>query len=229
MVMSQKQGNVSQDKRLVASKWYDPNCRTCPRLASYLDETKKAFPDYFCRPVPSFGDRHAKLLIVGLAPGKHGANATGRPFTGDHAGVLLYRTLYQYGLTNKPESIARGDGLQLYGCRVTNAVKCLPPENRPIGSEVRNCIGFIGAEVQDLPKGAVILALGKIAHDAVIRTFKLRLATHKFRHGGEIELADDRILLSSYHCSRYNTQTRRLTEKMFAIIISRAKHLSGLG
>ena len=142
--------------------------------------------------------------------------------------MLLYRTLYQYGLSNKPESTARGDGLQLYGCRITNAVKCLPPENRPIGSEVRNCIGFIGAEVQDLPKGAVILALGKIAHDAVIRTFDLKLSTHKFRHGGEIELAGNRILLSSYHCSRYNTQTRRLTEKMFAIIISRAKHLSGL-
>ncbi len=227
--MSQKQGMVIQDKRLVVSKWYDPNCRICPRLASYLDETKMAFPGYFCRPVPSFGDRHAKLLIVGLAPGKHGANATGRPFTGDHAGLLLFRILYQNGLSNKPESFARGDGLQLQGCRITNAVKCLPPGNRPIGSEVRNCSQFIDGEVQDLPKGAVILALGKIAHDAVIRTFNLRLATHKFRHGGEIELADDRILLSSYHCSRYNTQTRRLTEKMFVAIISRAKHLSGLG
>ena len=226
--MPHKQPKASQDQRLVASKWYDPDCRACPRLASYLDETKQAFPDYFCRPVPCFGDRSAKLLIVGLAPGKHGANATGRPFTGDHAGLLLYRSLYQYGLSNNPESNARGDGLQLHGCRITNAVKCLPPENRPIGSEVKNCIGFIGAEIQDLPKGAVILALGKVAHDAVIRVFELKLSTHKFRHGGEITLPDDRILLSSYHCSRYNTQTRRLTEQMFMTIVSRAKQLSGL-
>ncbi len=226
--MVKKRLTASQDQRLVASKWYDPDCRACPRLASYLDETSQAFPDYFCRPVPSFGDRHAKLLVVGLAPGKHGANATGRPFTGDHAGLLLYRILHQHGLSNKPESTARGDGLSLYGCRITNAVKCLPPENRPIGSEVRNCIGFIGAEIHDLPKGAVILALGKVAHDAVIRVFELKLSTHKFIHGGEITLRDDRILLSSYHCSRYNTQTGRLTEQMFTKIISRAKQLSGL-
>jgi uracil-DNA glycosylase family 4 len=142
--------------------------------------------------------------------------------------VLLYRVLHRYGLSSKPESTQRGDALQLHGCRITNAVKCLPPGNRPIGSEVRNCIGFIGAEIQDLPKGAVILALGQVAHDVVMRVFELKLSTHKFRHGGELALPDDRILLSSYHCSRYNTQTRRLTEQMFTTIVSRAKQLSGL-
>lgn len=201
------------------------DCRLCPRLAQFLDGVKADHPDYHAAPVPAFGDPDARLLIVGLAPGMHGANASGRPFTGDYAGILLYRTLHELGFSSAPESLARDDGLELYDCRITNAVKCLPPQNKPQTAEIRTCNGFLAAELRDLPAGAVILALGRIAHDAVLRAFGCKLSAYRFAHAAEHRLEDGRWLLDSYHCSRYNTQTRRLTEPMFRSVIARAREL----
>ena len=161
---------------------FDPDCRNCTRLAGFLDQTSAKYPDYHARPVPAFGDTAARLLIVGLAPGMHGANATGRPFTGDYAGILLYRTLFDFGFSNHPESVSRADGLRLTGCRITNAVKCLPPQNKPQLEEVRNCNRYLHAEIAALPQPAVIVALGKIAHDAVLRALDLRLSAYPFAH-----------------------------------------------
>ena len=146
----------------------------------------------------------------------HGANASGRPFTGDHAGILLYQTLFDCGFSNKPESVSLDDGLELYDCRITNAVKCLPPQNKPLLEEVKQCNHYLRAEIDGLPSPAVMLALGKLAHDAVLRVLGLRLSAYKFAHGGVHALADKLTLVDSYHCSRYNTQTRRLTPEMFA-------------
>ncbi|MGU9957776.1 MAG: uracil-DNA glycosylase [Arenicellales bacterium WSBS_2016_MAG_OTU3] len=204
---------------------YDPSCRRCDRLANFLDEVKREYPDYFCKPVPPFGDTNAKLLIVGLAPGKHGANASGRPFTGDYAGVLLYKTLHEFGFASKPESISSDDDLQLINCRISNAVKCLPPENKPIGSEVNNCKQFISAEIESLPAKSVLLALGGIAHKSVISILGLRQTDYPFSHAAKFELPDGRYLVSSYHCSRYNTQTRRLTPAMFRDVFTIVKEL----
>ncbi len=204
---------------------YDSSCRRCDRLANFLDEVKRQYPDYFCKPVPPFGDTKAQLLIVGLAPGKHGANASGRPFTGDYAGVLLYKTLHEFGFASKPESISSDDDLQLINCRISNAVKCLPPENKPIGSEVNNCKQFISAEIESLPAKSVLLALGGIAHKSVISILGLRQTDYPFSHAAKFELPDGRYLVSSYHCSRYNTQTRRLTPAMFRDVFTIVKEL----
>jgi uracil-DNA glycosylase family 4 len=194
---------------------FDPDCRSCPRLARFLDQTGEKYPQYHARPVAPFGDPAARLLIVGLAPGMHGANATGRPFTGDYAGILLYETLYEFGLSNQPVSDSRTDGLELRNCRITNAVKCLPPQNKPALAEIKQCNGYLKRELDQLPEQSVVIALGKIAHDAVLRAFGLRLAAWPFGHANTHRLSDDRLLIDSYHCSRYNTQTRRLTTKMF--------------
>ena len=148
---------------------FDTSCALCHRLAAFLSDVKSDNPDYFCKPVPPFGDDNARLLIVGLAPGMHGANATGRPFTGDYAGILLYQTLYKFGFASAPESISADDGLSLNDCRITNAVKCLPPQNKPTTDEIRTCNAFLEAELNALPEGAVVLALGTIAHNAVLR------------------------------------------------------------
>ncbi|BCO30652.1 uracil-DNA glycosylase [Thiohalobacter sp. COW1] len=204
---------------------FDSGCRACPRLAQFLDGVKAEHPDYHAAPVAPFGDAAARLLIVGLAPGMHGANATGRPFTGDYAGILLYRTLYDLGFASAPESRARDDGLQLRDCRITNAVKCLPPQNKPQTTEIRACNGYLAAELKDLPAGAVVLALGRIAHDAVLRALGCKLSAYRFAHAAEHRLDDGRWLLDSYHCSRYNTQTRRLTESMFQAVVARARGL----
>jgi len=204
---------------------FDPDCRRCPRLAKHLDAVKKKFPDYHARPVAAFGDRSARLLIVGLAPGMHGANASGRPFTGDHAGIILYETLYRYGFSSAPESRSRKDGLRLDGCRITNAVKCLPPENKPTGKEVACCNQYLAAELATLPAGAVVLALGTVSHGAVLRALGLKLSGYPFRHGARHRLPDGRTLLDSYHCSRYNTQTRRLTPAMFNAVFRKARAL----
>ncbi len=193
---------------------FDPGCRACPRLAGFLDEVRAAHPDYHCAPVPAFGDERPRLLIVGLAPGMHGANRTGRPFTGDHAGILLYRTLFELGLANHAGSDDPDDGLRLDGARITNAVKCLPPQNKPTGEEIRRCNAFLRREIDALPEGAAILALGRIAHDAVLRALGLKLAAFRFAHGAVHRLPDGRRLIDSYHCSRYNTQTGRLTPDM---------------
>ncbi len=193
---------------------FDPGCRACPRLAAHLDAVRAKYPDYHCAPVPAFGDPAARLLIVGLAPGEHGANATGRPFTGDYAGRLLYSTLYAFGFASEPESRAADDGLALTDCRITNAVKCLPPGNKPIGAEIRECNGFLQVEIAARPP-KVLLALGRVAHDATLRALGLRQRDHVFGHAAVHRPAGQPVVIDSYHCSRYNTQTRRLTEAMF--------------
>jgi uracil-DNA glycosylase family 4 len=194
---------------------FSTECRRCPRLARHLDRVRAAHPGYHARPVAPFGPAPARLLIVGLAPGMHGANRTGRPFTGDHAGILLYGTLYRYGFASRPVSEGAGDGLRLGHCRITNAVKCLPPANRPRPDEVRRCNAYLGAEIEALPEGAAILALGAIAHGAVVAAVGAKRSLHRFRHGARHALARGLTLFDSYHCSRYNTQTRRLTPAMF--------------
>lgn len=194
---------------------FDLDCRQCPRLSNFLDTVKIEHPEYHCRPVEPFGKKQPGLLIVGLAPGKHGANATGRPFTGDHAGIILYKTLHKFGFSNQPESVARDDGLKLKNCRITNAVKCLPPENKPTTAEIKTCNAFLKAELAGLKKGAIILALGGIAHKSVISALALKQSEHPFGHGLKYPLPRGQQLLTSYHCSRYNTQTKRLTPPMF--------------
>ena len=193
---------------------YDPNCKKCSRLEQFLTSTKVKYPHYFCKPVPSFGSNFTFLLIVGLAPGMHGANNTGRPFTGDHAGILLYKALYKYGFSNKPESIHK-DNLRLINCRITNAVKCLPPENKPTTGEINNCNTYLANELGELKAGSIILALGTIAHNAILKALHLKRSNYEFSHGGRHILPNGLILYDSYHCSRYNTQTKRLTEAMF--------------
>jgi len=204
---------------------FDADCRRCPRLSGFLKQVARDYPGYYARPVPAFGDRNARLLIVGLAPGMHGANRTGRPFTGDYAGILLYQTLFDYGFGSLPVSESADDKLRLSNCRISNAVKCLPPQNKPVIEEIRTCNRFIKAELLALPDKAVILALGKIAHEAVLRAFSLRLSHYRFAHAAEHHI-DGRILLDSYHCSRYNTQTRRLTSAMFGAVVARARELT---
>jgi uracil-DNA glycosylase family 4 len=205
---------------------FDPGCRRCPRLADFLDTVHRQEPGYFCRPVPPFGDPEARLLIVGLAPGMHGANRTGRPFTGDHAGILLYATLHKFGLATGPVSTAADDGLRLRDTRITNAVKCLPPANKPLPFEIKACNDFLRVELENSPHVRVILALGAIAHAAVLRACGRPNGAHRFAHAAEHSLSPDRVLLDSYHCSRYNTQTRRLTTPMFEDIIGRARELA---
>jgi uracil-DNA glycosylase len=206
---------------------FERTCTDCPRLAAFLDEAREEYPDYYCAPVAPFGDPNARLILVGLAPGFHGANASGRPFTGDHAGLILYRTLHRFGFANKPESTARGDGLKLINCRITNSVKCVPPQNKPTPLEIRTCNKYIAAEFQQLPPNAVLLALGSIAHNATLRALELPPSEYRFAHAAEFALPGGQTLLDSYHCSRYNTQTRRLTEEMFAKVFERARALLG--
>ena len=203
---------------------FDRACRECPRLAAFLDDVQEKHPGYYCRPVPPFGDPEASLLIVGLAPGMHGANRTGRPFTGDHAGILLYRTLYEHGFASRPVSTAADDPLSLDNCRITNAVKCLPPANKPVGAEVNRCNRFLASELRMLASGSVVLALGGLAHRAVIKALGGRQADHRFGHNVLHEVGAVR-LLDSYHCSRYNTNTGRLTPRMFSEVFSRAAEL----
>ncbi|MCK6370897.1 MAG: uracil-DNA glycosylase [Gammaproteobacteria bacterium] len=199
------------------------DCRRCPRLAEFLSESRRQFPGYHSRPVPSFGDAHARLLIVGLAPGLHGANATGRPFTGDFAGILLYRTLFDFGFSSHPQSRAADDELRLRDCRITNAVRCVPPQNKPVAAEVRTCNGYLREEIAGLPPGALVMALGNIAHGAVLRATDRPAALHPFGHGRLHALNPGLRLIDSYHCSRYNTQTRRLTAAMFTAVFARAR------
>ncbi len=202
-------------------------CKRCPRLAEFLNKVADQYPDYHARPVAPFGDDSARLLIVGLAPGMHGANATGRPFTGDYAGILLYQTLFELGLANQANATAIDDGLELFGCRITNAVKCLPPENKPTGDEINTCNDYLAAELAGLPDSPIVLALGTIAHRAVLKASKQKLSAFPFAHGAEHAL-DKFRLVDSYHCSRYNTQTRRLNREMFLTVFRRAKLLAGL-
>ena len=170
--------------------------------------------------MPAFGPADARLLVVGLAPGMHGANATGRPFTGDHAGGLLYQTLHDFGFASSPVSESAEDGLRLIDCRITNVVKCLPPQNKPVAAEVNACNRFLATELET---PAVLVALGGVAHKAVVRAFGLRQKAHVFGHGAAHALNARQTLIDSYHCSRYNTNTRRLTAAMFADVFSAAR------
>ncbi len=201
---------------------FSAECTLCPRLATFLEDVRQQHPDYYAKPVPPFGDAKAQLLIVGLAPGYHGANASGRPFTGDFAGILLYETLYACGLSTAPVSKSVDDGLQLMNCRITNAVKCLPPQNKPESSEINICNTYLKNELAGLQPGSVLLALGTIAHQAVLKARGLKLSQFKFAHGAE-HIIPGLTLIDSYHCSRYNTQTRRLTADMFKSVMMQAK------
>jgi len=200
---------------LPASPVYDPACRRCPRLATFLDDVKARHPGYWCRPVPPFGDGAARLVIVGLAPGMHGANATGRPFTGDFAGILLYQTLHAHGFATQADGATPDDGLSLVDCRITNAVKCLPPDNKPTPAEARTCNDYLAADLAGIPEGGAIVALGRIAHEAALRALAKKPSAFPFAHGAQHPLDGGRLLVDSYHCSRYNTNTRRLTPAMF--------------
>ena len=199
---------------------FSPDCVRCPRLATFLADVRQTHPDYHAAPVAAFGDPDPSLLIVGLAPGMHGANRTGRPFTGDFAGVLLYETLHRFGFGSHAEALAANDGLRLTGARITNAVKCLPPQNKPLPAEIRNCNAYLRTELAALRSDAVVLALGTVAHQAVLRALDIRLGAHAFGHGARHVLPDGLLLFDSYHCSRYNTQTRRLTPAMFHAVFA---------
>jgi uracil-DNA glycosylase family 4 len=205
---------------------FDPACTLCPRLAGFLAEGKREYPQYHCAPVAPFGDPDARLLIVGLAPGFHGANATGRPFTGDYAGILLYETLHAFGWSTAPVSVAADDGLRLLGARISNSVKCVPPGNKPTPAEIATCNRYLAAELAMLVPGTVLLALGAIAHGAALRALALKPAGFKFAHGAEHGLPGGLLMVDSYHCSRYNTNTRRLTTEMFNAVVARATQLA---
>jgi uracil-DNA glycosylase len=229
------------------------NCSLCPRLVAFRAANAKTYPDYFNAPVPGFGAADARLLIVGLAPGLHGANRTGRPFTGDWAGDLLYATLLKHGLARGTYDERADDGLELVDCAVTNAVRCVPPENKPLPAEIRTCRKFLSAAIAGMMHLHAILALGKIAHDSVCDTLGAKKSTHPFKHGAQYSIPltmagpDPAIqrpdgvrtlalrtkaahgekreitLVSSYHCSRYNTNTGVLTEAMFDAVVKQAK------
>jgi len=210
---------------MTTNQTFNSACRKCPRLATFLDQVAQEYPDYFAKPVAPFGDTSARLLIVGLAPGMHGANATGRPFTGDYAGIILYETLHQFGFSNQPVSSARNDGLQLKNCRITNAVKCLPPQNKPTGDEINTCNHYLKQELDAMPSGSVVLALGNIAHTAVLKALGLKIKPFPFAHNKRHTLNPDLTLVDSYHCSRYNTQTKRLTTPMFHAVFRQIESL----
>lgn len=210
---------------MIEKKVFDVDCRLCGRLDNFLVEVKQKYPEYHARPVAPFGDDNSQLLIVGLAPGMHGANATGRPFTGDYAGILLYETLYEFGFSNQKESESLDDGLKLNNCRITNAVKCLPPQNKPTGKEINQCNVYLTEEIKKQPEKSVILVLGSIAHQAVLKAYGLKLSAFKFAHNCYYQLPDGRYLVSSYHCSRYNVQTKRLTKQMFVDVFETIKSL----
>ncbi len=196
------------------------DCALCPRLVELRDRCRREHPDWHAAPVASFGPRDAGLLIVGLAPGLRGANRTGRPFTGDYAGVLLYRTLLRFGLARGHYDARTDDGLRLVGCRITNAVRCVPPDNKPTRTEIETCRRFLAAELADMSRLKAVLALGTIAHDAVLAALGLRKSAFKFAHGARHLVANGIVLADSYHCSRLNTNTGRLTPEMFAEVMA---------
>lgn len=191
------------------------DCPLCPRLVDFRHDNRKTFPSFHNGPVPSFGPVDARLLIVGLAPGLKGANQTGRPFTGDYAGALLYPTLLHYGFAKGIYGARPDDGLALADCRITNAVRCVPPANKPVGKEIASCRKFLAAEIAAMPQLELIVALGLVAHNAVLAALGLRQSHVKFTHGAHHALPGGLTLADSYHCSRYNTNTGRLTEAMF--------------
>lgn len=197
-----------------------PNCRRCPRLLALRREMRRAFPAHHAAPVRVFGPPDAALLVIGLAPGLHGAHATGRPFTGDDAGGLLYAKLHAHAFSNAPRSVGSGDGLELHDCRITNAMKCLPPDNRPVAAEINTCNRFLADEIAS---ARVLVTLGGLAHKATVRALGLRQSDHPFGHAAEYALASGHRLIASYHCSRYNRNTRRLTPTMLDDVFGRAR------
>lgn len=204
----------------------DNDCHLCPRLADFRGETRAAQPAWHNAPVPSFGSSNARLLVVGLAPGLKGANRTGRPFTGDHAGDLLYETLLDFGFAHGRYLASPDDGLRLVHCLVTNAVRCVPPANKPTAAEVATCRPFLATEIGALPELEAIIVLGRIAHDSVLRALQVRLAAYPFAHAAEHELmvlGKSVTLFDSYHCSRYNTNTGVLTGEMFRAVFARVR------
>ncbi len=201
----------------------DTNCTLCPRLKNFIDENRQKFPGKYNAPVPSFGSKNAQLLIVGLAPGLKGANFSGRPFTGDYAGDLLYATLLKYGFATGEYKASKDDGLELVNARITNAVKCVPPENKPTGTEINTCLQFLKTEIATMPNLKIILSLGLVSHNAVLKATVHKQSAFKFTHGALHDLGNDLHLADSYHCSRYNTNTRRLTTEMFEDVFEAVK------
>lgn len=196
------------------------DCALCTRLAEFREMNRRAFPDKFNAPVPSFGLAGARLLIVGLAPGLRGANFTGRPFTGDYAGDLLYSTLLRFGFASGRYGASPDDGLVLHDCRITNAVRCVPPENKPVGKEISACNEFLKKEIAAMPGLQVIVSLGLVSHNAVLKALGMRGSVYPFAHGASHRIVSRPLLVDSYHCSRYNTQTGRLTNEMFNQVFS---------
>jgi uracil-DNA glycosylase family 4 len=202
-----------------------PDCPLCPRLMAFRHENRRKYPDWFNAPVPCFGPRTARIAIAGLAPGLQGANRTGRPFTGDWAGDLLFDTLLKLGLAKGVYEERADDTLELVDCRIVNSVRCVPPQNKPEPSEINTCRRFLVSELEAMANLTVILALGKIAHDSVLRTYGRKIAAHPFKHGGIYDFGSIK-LISSYHCSRYNTNTGVLTTAMFEDVVGKAKALA---
>jgi uracil-DNA glycosylase family 4 len=201
------------------------NCQRCPRLSDYRIEQKILFPEYRCLPVAGFGPADAKLLIVGLAPGLHGANASGRPFTGDASGDMLFATLHKYGFASQAISSSEDDNMRLVDCRITNAVKCAPPQNRPLGDEIRRCNTYLRAEISSLCTGSVVLALGTIAHHSILKSLQLQPSKMRFAHLAEHQPGSQFSLIDSYHCSRYNINTGRLNQAMFDHVFKRIRQV----
>jgi uracil-DNA glycosylase family 4 len=209
---------------------YQPayECSLCPRLCGFHAANRKTYPSFYNGPVPSFGAMDAKLLVVGLAPGLKGANATGRPFTGDYAGLVLYGALLKHGLAKGEYKERKDDGMELVNCRITNAVRCVPPENKPEPGEIKSCNHFLAAEIAAMPNLRAILSLGGVSHNAVLRALGLKASAAKFGHAAEFSPKPGLTLLSSYHTSRYNINTRNLTVEMFDAVMARAKVLAGI-
>jgi uracil-DNA glycosylase family 4 len=201
------------------------DCPLCPRLVAYREELRAEYPDWWNAPVPNFGDPDAWLAICGLAPGKHGANRTGRPFTGDFAGVLLYDTLLKFGLAEGRYEERSEDSLRLVGVAIVNSVKCVPPQNKPTPEEIANCRAYFLPSLEALPNAQILVALGQIAHVSAVRAAGGKQSAYKFGHLAEHRLPDGRILIDSYHCSRYNQNTNRLTAAMFEQVFARALEL----
>ena len=198
------------------------NCPLCPRLVSFRQDNATAHPEWFNGAVPSFGPESARLLIVGLAPGLKGANRTGRPFWGDYAGTMLYGTLIKTGLATGQHDVAAPDRLTLVNCMITNAVRCVPPKNKPTGLEIRSCRPFLAGRIETLPNLRSLLAIGRVAHDTILDTFGVKKRSAPFKHGARVALPGDLALFSSYHCSRQNTNTGRLTADMFQAVVGEA-------
>jgi uracil-DNA glycosylase len=202
----------------------DRDCPLCPRLVAFRNESRAQFPDWHNAPVRSFGGLDARLLIIGLAPGLRGANRTGRPFTGDHAGILLYETLLAHGFAHGAYRERPDDGLHLRDCMITNAVRCVPPANKPETAEIATCRPFLTATIAGMPRLEAMVVLGKIAHDSALRALGRKLSAHPFAHGARHVLPEGRVLFDSYHCSRYNTNTGVLTPEMFRSVFASVRN-----